>query len=740
MNPIKKRKTRVKSKQKQRRFQNFLACLEQANEADEPPAVNQSLQRVSTALQRKGLLAFNNGEPSSDDCDATWADDEGGDSSSDDEYRAANHEQSIQDESPFLHSIEENVPSLSKEDDYLVLSETGRGTENEMFSGSSSDSSNAAPLDTSEDDAPLIPLEDDWTEAQLDAHLAKGDEVDGPTELAQFLQDYICSNTTGAAGDRLLKGLKALKHQKNCFDSLPRDVRTLRKTPRKVLTEEKADGAYYHFGLRKGIMNHLPLQVVENRCVKVLVNMDGIPLFKSSRKEFWPILGLFRGQTTPFPIGVWCGVGKPSSANTYLRSFVDEAKELEKNGLLHGGHHLEVEIWGFACDAPARSFITGTRGHTARNACPKCKTQGVYYVKPGKKRGRETFPDLTAELRTHQWFVDQTVSDYGDYHLMTSILEELNVDMVMDIPLDYMHLVCLGVVKKLLSHWVKRETVSHLIRQQDVDELSRRLVHLQGSIPHEFARSPRSLDDLPRFKATEFRQFLLYTGPIILKGVLPDELYSHFMTLHVAIKILSSAETCFKYNSFSSDLLRHFIKQSGKLYGGHFITFNVHCLTHVPLDVLRFGPLDSYSCFPFENFLYQLKKLIRHSRNPLVQLVKRLIEFSHCSSESPLLHNRGKFMGEPVLSGPHSNGVLIEDDDSALVQQYRGLEYRNWKLTLNHPNCYVILVDEYESVVTVENVVQDEDGSIFIIGYPFHDQTPFFLNRVLPMSFFHLAC
>lgn len=132
-----------------------------------------------------------------------------------------------------------------------------------------------------------------------------------------------------------------------------------------------------------------------------------------------------------------------------------------------------------------------------------------------------------------------------------------------------------------------------------VEELSRRLVHLQGSIPQEFTRGPRSLDDLPQFKATELRQFFLYTGPIILKGGLSDELYAHFMTLHVAIKILSSAETCFKYNTFSSDLLRHFIKESGKLYGDHFITFNVHCLAHVPLDVLRFGPLDCYSCFPF---------------------------------------------------------------------------------------------------------------------------------------------
>lgn len=118
--------------------------------------------------------------------------------------------------------------------------------------------------------------------------------------------------------------------------------------------------------------------------------------------------------------------------------------------------------------------------------------------------------------------------------------------------------------------------------------------------------------------------------PSVLKGVLPSVLYDHFMLLHTAIKLLSSAETCFRFNSSSKDLLHHFIRKSPKLYGGHFITFNSHCLIHLPADVSRYGPLDYFSCFPFENFLYQLKKLIRHSASPLVQLFKRLIEMSNC--------------------------------------------------------------------------------------------------------------
>ena len=83
-------------------------------------------------------------------------------------------------------------------------------------------------------------------------------------------------------------------------------------------------------------------------------------------------------------------------------------------------------------------------------------------------------------------------------------------------------------------------------------------------------------------------------------------LYKHFLCFHVAIKLLSSEPHCFRNNSFCQRLLKHFVRESPKLYGEHFISFNVHCLIHLSDDVMRFGPLDKFSSFPFENFLQQL--------------------------------------------------------------------------------------------------------------------------------------
>lgn len=68
--------------------------------------------------------------------------------------------------------------------------------------------------------------------------------------------------------------------------------------------------------------------------------------------------------------------------------------------------------------------------------------------------------------------------------------------------------------------------------------MSTKLISLKNYIPCEFARKPRSLKEVKQFKATEYRQFLLYTGPIVLKEILDSTKYDHFITLQIAITIL----------------------------------------------------------------------------------------------------------------------------------------------------------------------------------------------------------
>lgn len=66
---------------------------------------------------------------------------------------------------------------------------------------------------------------------------------------------------------------------------------------------------------------------------------------------------------------------------------------------------------------------------------------------------------------------------------------------------------------------------------------------IKKCITNDFARKPRAIEEFKRYKATEFRQFLLYTGPVVLKNILPDDCYQHFMVFSVSLRILLSSKT-----------------------------------------------------------------------------------------------------------------------------------------------------------------------------------------------------
>lgn len=91
-----------------------------------------------------------------------------------------------------------------------------------------------------------------------------------------------------------------------------------------------------------------------------------------------------------------------------------------------------------------------------------------------------------------------------------------------------MHLVCLGVLKKLLLLWV-RGPLNVRLRCKKINELSTNLLDLKKIISSDFVKNIREIQDLVRWKATELRLFLLYLGPIVLENILIPDCYVHFM-------------------------------------------------------------------------------------------------------------------------------------------------------------------------------------------------------------------
>ena len=111
-----------------------------------------------------------------------------------------------------------------------------------------------------------------------------------------------------------------------------------------------------------------------------------------------------------------------------------------------------------------------------------------------------------------------------------SPLVKINFDCINGFTLDYMHCVLLGVVNGILVFITKGPEICRLSNEQ-IQQISNHLLSLK--LPSNFNRQPRSIKDLCYWKATEYRSFLLYLGPIVLKGILSEASYKHFLALRV---------------------------------------------------------------------------------------------------------------------------------------------------------------------------------------------------------------
>ena len=65
----------------------------------------------------------------------------------------------------------------------------------------------------------------------------------------------------------------------------------------------------------------------------------------------------------------------------------------------------------------------------------------------------------------------------------------------------------------------------------------------QQKFPVETKQKLRSFEDLSLWKSTDWQTFLLYASPVVLKGLLTEEKYKHFMLYFCAITGVSYLST-----------------------------------------------------------------------------------------------------------------------------------------------------------------------------------------------------
>ena len=165
--------------------------------------------------------------------------------------------------------------------------------------------------------------------------------------------------------------------------------------------------------------------------------------------------------------------------------------------------------------------------------------------------------------------------------------------------------------------------------------------------------------------------------------------------------------------SFAERLMVSLVQHYGQLYGTDEIVYNVHQHIHLAEEYKNFGSLDSISGFPFENYLGQIKRLVRKPHQPLQQIVKRLSEIPYIEAPHP--------KNEPILHKIHTDGPLPHQFTSS--QQYKKVSTNQFTLSTKlGDNC----IEVGDCFALVVNILKS-DNDVYIIYRRFRNKQPYYM-------------
>ena len=103
---------------------------------------------------------------------------------------------------------------------------------------------------------------------------------------------------------------------------------------------------------------------------------------------------------------------------------------------------IHFDMKAFVCDAPARSCLKYTVGHTGCYSCERCQDKGEWQNRVVFNEDTEFLPCTDNDFNSFLY--------EGNHQKSKTPLIDFGISCVSHFTLDYMHLVCLGVMKRML--------------------------------------------------------------------------------------------------------------------------------------------------------------------------------------------------------------------------------------------------------------------------------------------------
>lgn len=250
-----------------------------------------------------------------------------------------------------------------------------------------------------------------------------------------------------------------------------------------------------------------------------------------------------------------------------------------------------------------------------------------------------------------------------------------NFNIIDQMPVEYMHSVCIGLIKRLIeltfSVGQSRDRVTK--RKLTSPSLFNELIS-DVQVPREFSRRCRNLN-LGVMKAQEFRNLALFFFPIVLNCIPSIHYKEHKLWLLLTYMLRACILPNPEFNVVdTSDILycsNNFYILFEELFGSKNCSYSVHVVCSHLLKIRGNLPLTDTSAFKFESFYSEVKQLFQPGTTaPLKQimrnvLMKRSLEFHIC--KKTIFYKPDKVIKEGQSPGKECNSLIYVFEDNTHI-------------------------------------------------------------------------
>ena len=378
--------------------------------------------------------------------------------------------------------------------------------------------------------------------------------------------------------------------------------------------------------------------------LSININTDGVSPYNSSKnKSLWPILATlndlpmkqrFRKENILVP-GYWLSSAVGPKFDVFFKPFLKELDFLYNEGITIRHKNYKILVAACCLDSVARCKILEMKQYNGKYGCTYCyhpATGRNYQFMPDvEKRTFDKYKENYEELREKSENLQNKISDVKGvkgYSILTAIP---GFDPMLQVPVDAMHCLFLGVTKNFLNLWFNssNSTKPYYIKPNDRKSIDKKIKSIK--IYSECTRRITSLENYANWKASEYFNWLFYYAKYCLSDfVIQPAYYQNFSQFVDCVEILYRNSISEENLNMVQTKLNDFVEQFENLYGVHNMLYNIHLITHLTNTVRLFGPLITTSLFVFENFNGVLGKFLTGPFAPLVQLsVRHFLFFSN---------------------------------------------------------------------------------------------------------------